>query len=88
MSTLVKRAKPITTSAIGLVLILYFIFTFSKITESASKIGYVSPFRFVITDAANPAYRLDFWHLLYFVGISLMLTLLSFRLYLRKDIYT
>jgi ABC-2 type transport system permease protein len=88
ISTLVKRAKPITTFSIGLVLIFYFIYTLSKITESASKIGYLSPFRYADTDAINPAYSIDLWHLLYFVGISLLLTGLSYRFYIRKDIYT
>ena len=88
LSTLVKRAKPITTFSIGLVLILYFIYTLSKITESASKIGYLSPFRFASVDAINPAYTIDIWHLSYFIGISLLLTGLSYRIYRRKDIYT
>lgn len=88
LSTLVKRAKPITTFSIGLVLIFYFIFTLSKITEGASKIGYLSPFRYADTDAINPAYTIDFWHLLYFIGITLLLTGISYRLYIRKDIYT
>jgi ABC-2 type transport system permease protein len=88
LSTLVKRAKPITTFSIGLVLIFYFIYTLSKITESAAKIGYLSPFRFVNVDAINPAYKLDLWHLLYFAGISLLLSGLSYRIYIRKDIYT
>ena len=87
MSTLVKRPKPITTFSIGLVLVFYFIYTLSKITESASKIGYLSPFKYVSMDAINPAYRLDFWHLLYFAGISLLLIAISYRLYNRKDIY-
>ncbi|HZM14314.1 MAG TPA: ABC transporter permease subunit, partial [Bacteroidales bacterium] len=42
MSTLVKRSRPITILSIGLVLILYFLYTLSKITESLSKIGYIS----------------------------------------------
>lgn len=88
ISTLIKRAKPITTFSIGLVLIFYFINTVSKITESVSKIGYLSPFRFANVDAINPAYKLDFWHLAYFVGIALLLTSLSYRIYSRKDIYT
>jgi ABC-type transport system involved in multi-copper enzyme maturation permease subunit len=88
MSTLMKRAKPITTFSIGLVLILYFIFTISKITEGASKIGYLSPFRFASVDAVNPAYTIDLWHLAYFIGITLILTTLSYRIYNRKDIYT
>jgi ABC-2 type transport system permease protein len=88
LSTLVKRPKPITIFCIGLVLIFYFIYTISRITESVSKIGYLSPFKYVSTDAINPAYRLDSWYLLYFIGISLLLTGFSFRLYTRKDIYT
>jgi ABC-2 type transport system permease protein len=88
MSTLVKRAKPITTFSIGLVLIFYFIYTLSKITAGAAKIGYLSPFRFADTNAIDPAYAINFWNLAYFIGISLLLTAISYRLYLRKDIYT
>lgn len=86
MSTLVKRAKPITTFSIGLVMILYFIYTLSKITEGASKIGFLSPFRFADTNAIDPAYSIDAWHLAYFIGISLLLTGISYGLYKRKDI--
>jgi ABC-2 type transport system permease protein len=88
ISTLIKRAKPITTFSIGLVLILYFIYTVSKITESASKIGYLSPFRFANVNAISPDYTLDLWRLVYFIGLSLLLTTLSYRIYKRKDIYT
>ena len=88
MSTLVKRSKPITTLCIGLVLILYFIHTISKITENISWLGYLSPFKYVNTEAFNPGYTLVFWHLVYFLGISLLLTGFSYRLYRRKDIYT
>ena len=88
LSTLVKRPKPITTFSIGLVLVFYFVYTLSKITEGAETIGYLSPFKFVRMDAINPSYKLDPWHLLYFIGISSLLVGLSHRLYARKDIYT
>jgi ABC-type transport system involved in multi-copper enzyme maturation permease subunit len=88
LSTLVKRAKPITTSCIGLVLIFYFIYTISKITESISKIGYLSPFRYVDMNVISPGYNLNLWNLVYFMGIGILLTGLSYRIYLRKDIYT
>ncbi len=87
MSTLVKRSRPITTLSIGLVLILYFLYTLSKITESLSKIGYISPFKYVNLDTLNPEYRLEFRNLIYFICLSLVLTILSYRLYKRKDIY-
>lgn len=87
MSTLVKRARPITTLSIGLVLILYFIFTISNITDSLSKFGYVSPYKFARLDILDPHYRIEFISVLYFAGLSILLTFLSFRLYKRKDIY-
>lgn len=88
LSTIVRKPKPITTFCIGLVLIFYFIFTISKITENFSALGYLSPFKFVNTNATDPSYKLDLISLVYFLGISLLLTVVSYRLYLRKDIYT
>ncbi len=88
LSTIVKKARPITTQCIALVLFFYFIYTLSKITASISDIGYISPFKFVNVNVTNPDYKLGFWNLLYFVGISLTLTGISYKLYKRKDIYT
>lgn len=87
MSVLIKRARPVTTFSIGLVLVFYFIYTISKITESVSYLGYISPFKYVNVNAMDPTYRMEPWHLLYFLGISLVLTVTSYRLYMRKDIY-
>jgi ABC-2 type transport system permease protein len=88
ISSTTKRAKPVTTFSIGMVLFFYFIYTLSRITEGASKVGYISPFRYVRMDAINPSYRLEIWHLIYFTGISLLLLWISYRMYRRKDIYT
>jgi ABC-2 type transport system permease protein len=88
LSTLVKRSRPITTFCIALVLILYFIQTLSKITESVAKLGYLSPFTYVNLDVINPSYKLDLVNVLYFAGISLLFVMLSYRLYSRRDIYT
>jgi len=88
MSTLVKRPRPITTFAIGIVLTLYFIQTLSKITESISKLGYLSPFRYVNMDVVSTTYRLEFPNLVYFIGISVVLTGVSLFMYRRRDIYT
>jgi ABC-2 type transport system permease protein len=87
LSSLVKRPKPITTLGIGIVLFLYFLFTLSKITESASRIGYVSPFKYVNMEVTSPAYHLETLNVAYFVGLTLLLTALSYRIYSRKDIY-
>jgi ABC-2 type transport system permease protein len=88
LSTLVRKPKPVTTFSIGLVLIMYFIFTLSKITESVSKLGYLSPFKYVNMDVINQSYRMEWWRIAYFTGISLVLIIFSYHLYKRKDIYT
>lgn len=87
ISTLVKRARPITTLTIGLVLILYFIFTISNITEGLSGMGYISPYKFVDLDTLNPEYGIEIISLLYFIGLSVLMTTVSLRIYKRKDIY-
>jgi ABC-2 type transport system permease protein len=87
LSTLIKRPKPITTFSIGLVLIMYFIYTLSKITTSIAIIGYLSPFNFISINVTNPAYKLGLWNLLYFIGFTVLLTAFSYRLYRKKDIY-
>jgi ABC-2 type transport system permease protein len=88
LSVVIKRPKPITTFCIGLVIILYFVFTISKITESVAKIGYLSPFKYVDTNVIDPAYKLNPINMIYFIGFTLLLMVYSYRLYLRKDIYT
>jgi ABC-2 type transport system permease protein len=87
MSVLVKKPKPITTFSIGMVLVFYFMYTLSKITESASGIGYLSPFKYVNVDVVSPDYRVGFWNVLYFAGISVLLIVISGWLYKRKDIF-
>lgn len=86
LSTLVKKAKPITAFSISLVLVLYFIDTLSKITPGMARLGYVSPFRFAAPDFSQ-GYMLEFPKLLYFLGITTILTLLAWVKYRKKDIY-
>jgi len=87
MSTAVKRARPITTVCIGFVLVLYFIYTLSKITTSISWLGYIAPFKFVNMDVTNPGYGLGIRNIAYFIILSGLLSLMSYRLYIKRDIY-
>lgn len=86
LSTLVKKAKPITTFSISLVLILYFIDTLSKITPSISKLGYLTPFRYA-APVFSPDYKLEFARLVFFLVITALLTILAWMNYRKKDIY-
>ena len=87
ISTLVRRSRPITFSSIGIVMIMYFIYTISKITKSAAAIGYVSPFKFADIDVMRADYKVNLPHLAYFTGFALLFSVLSFIIYRRKDIY-
>jgi ABC-2 type transport system permease protein len=88
ISTLVKKPKSVTTVSIGLVLIMYFIYTLSRITESISKIGYLSPFKYVNMDVISQDYRMEWWRIAWFTGLSVALAVISYNMYKKKDIYT
>ena len=87
ISGLVRKPRPITTLCIALVLFFYFVFTLSKITDEYSVVGYASPFKFVDAEATHPGYHLEGLKALYFLGITFFLTVVSYRLYAKKDIY-
>ena len=86
LSVLIKRGRPITNSLIGIVTGGYIIDVLSKATESADKIGYLSPFKFIDSRVLLPHYALVWWRVLYFLGISFVLIFLTFIVYKRKDI--
>lgn len=87
LSTLVKKPRPITTFSIGLVLILYFIETISKITEGISSIGYLSPFRYAPVNAAADSFRLEPLNVSYFIVLSVLFSVIAWAKFKRKDIY-
>ena len=82
----IKRGRPITNISIGIIVGGYFIDVLSKISASVDKIGYVSPFKFVDTEVLRPDFGLEWWRVLYFLGISLVLFALTFVIYRKKDI--
>lgn len=86
LSLLIKRGRSITNLSIGIVVGGYFIDVTSKITISADKIGYISPFKFVDSGVLRPDYGLVGWRMLYFFGTSLLFIALTFVLYRKKDI--
>jgi ABC-2 type transport system permease protein len=86
LSLLIKRGRPITNISIGIIVGGYFIDALSKITASADKIGYLSPFKFLDSGVLRPGYGLEWWRVLYFLGISFVLFILTFFIYKKKDI--
>jgi ABC-2 type transport system permease protein len=86
LSLLIKRGRSITNILIGVVFGGFFINVLSKVTASTDKFGYLSPFKFVDTGVLRPDYSLEWWRVLYFLGLSLVLITLTFVIYKKKDI--
>jgi hypothetical protein len=47
---------------------------------------YLTPFKYIDLEAHAPNYSFEAWRLIYFIGISGMLIMLSYVFYRRKDI--
>jgi ABC-2 type transport system permease protein len=83
-----KRARPVTSSCVGLVLVLYFLYSISRISGVDGSFGYLSPFKWVNVNVLSPAYGLEPWRTVPFLGITALLILVSGFIYRRKDILT
>lgn len=86
LSLLIKRGRPITNVLIGIVFGGYLIDILSQVTASTDKLGYLSPFKFIDTGVLRPDYGLEWWRVVYFLGLSLVLITLTFVIYKKKDI--
>ncbi len=86
ISLLIKRGRSTISLSIGIVVGGFFIDALSKVTPSADKFGYVSPFKFVDSAVLRPDYGLVGWRVLYFLGVALVLFAATFFIYRKKDI--
>jgi ABC-2 type transport system permease protein len=86
LSLLIKRGRPITNLSIGVIIGGYFIDVLSRVTPSVDKIGYLSPFKFVDSAVLQSGYTITGWRVMYFLGLSVLLFVLTFVLYKKKDI--
>jgi len=86
LSLLIKRGRPITNLSIGIVFGGYLIDILSQVTASTDKLGYLSPFKFIDTGVLRPDYGLEWWRVVYFLGLSLVLITITFVIYKKKDI--
>jgi ABC-2 type transport system permease protein len=86
LSLLIKRGRPITNMLIGIVFGGYFIDVLSQVTASTDKFGYLSPFKFIDAGVLRPDYGIEWWRVGYFLGLSFVLTTVTFVIYRKKDI--
>jgi hypothetical protein len=85
---MMKRARPVTSSCVGLVLVLYFLYSISRISGVDGSFGYLSPFKWVNVSVLSPSYGLEPLITAAFLGITAVLILVSGFIYDRKDILT
>jgi ABC-2 type transport system permease protein len=88
ISVMMKRAKPVTSTCVGLVLVLYFLYTISRMSGVDGNFGYLSPFKWVNIDVLSPSYGFEFLRLAAFLGTTGLLIMASGLIYRRKDILT
>lgn len=88
ISVMMKRARPVTSSCVGLVLVLYFLYTISRMSGVDGTFGYISPFKWVNVNVLSPSYGIEPWRMTAFIGMSALLILVSGFIYRRKDILT
>ena len=86
ITVVMKRAKAITGIGIGIVLGTYFFDVMIRVFGKLQFLLYLTPFKYINLEAHSPNYGFDAWRLIYFVGISGLLIVLSFVFYRRKDI--
>jgi len=86
LALLIKRGRPITNLSIGTIVGAYFIDILSRVSPSADKFGYLSPFKFVDSGVLRPDYGLAAWRVAYFLGLSLLLFVIGSVVYRKKDI--
>jgi len=73
-------------AAIGITLGFYFLNSLSNISPRVDKIGYLSPFKYVNNDILNPAYTFDWWRILFFVCVSVLLFTVALFVFRKKDV--
>lgn len=86
ITVVMKRAKAITGIGIGIVLGTYFFDVMVRVFGKVQFLLYLTPFKYINLEAYSPNYGFDAWRLIYFIGISGLLVMLSYLIYRKKDI--
>jgi ABC-2 type transport system permease protein len=88
ISVMVRRARPVTSFCVALVMVFYFIYTISRISGVEGKFGYISPFKWVNVDVLSPSYGMDPLRFTAFAGTTVLILFLAWLIYGKKDILT
>ena len=86
ITVLMKRAKAIIGPAIGIVMFMFMFDMIIKITDKAHFLLYLTPFKYVNTNAMSPAYHMEWWRPGVLTAGLLIMVALSYFFYRKKDI--
>lgn len=86
ITVVMKRAKAITGIGIGIVLGTYLFDVMIRVFGGVQFLLYLTPFKYINLEAHTPDYGFDAWRIIYFIGFSGLLIVLSYVFYRRKDI--
>jgi len=86
ITVVMKRAKAISGIGIGIILVTYFFDVMIRVFGKVQFLLYLTPFKYINIEAHSQDYSFDTWRLIYFIGISGLLIVLSYVFYRRKDI--
>ena len=86
ITVVMKRAKEITGIGIGIVLGSYIFDVMIRVLGEFQFLLYLTPFKYLNLEAHTPNYGFDGWRVIFFIGFSGILIILSYPLYRRKDI--
>lgn len=88
ISVIMRRARPITSFCVALVMVLYFLYTISRMSGIDGTFGYISPFKWVNLDVLSPGYGIELSRLAAFLGATVLVVIAAGFIYRRKDILT
>jgi ABC-2 type transport system permease protein len=86
ITVVLKRAKAIIGIGIGIVLGTYFFDMMIRIYGKVQFLLYLTPFKYINLEAHAQDYGFDAWRLIFFLGASGILIILSYVFYKKKDI--
>jgi ABC-2 type transport system permease protein len=88
ISVLIRRGKSMVGIGIGIVVGAYLLDMILKVYGKADFLLYLTPFKYIDLQISAINYHLQGWRILIPLGVTLILALMSYMLYRRKDIYT
>jgi len=88
LSMLIKPKKNFMGMMVGIVFGSYFLNTIAKAADTVSWIGYISPFHYLDFAVSDPNYSINFTLVGIILFVSILLLIVSYKIYEKKDIST